>query len=84
MKPHQPSIIELTQRVSVIKGIDGVNAVLVEMDQETENIKMTLRGDAIPFAKVKKALADHGATIHSIDAVAAGAKLIEEVPTPQD
>jgi len=84
MKPHKPNIIQLTQRVSALKGIVGVNTVLVEMDQDTENIKMTLHGDNIPFSRVKKVLEDHGAIIHSIDMVATGDRVIEETPTPQD
>ena len=84
MKPHKPTIIALTQRVSALKGIVGVNSVLIEMDQETENIKMTLMGDKIPFEKVKRVLEENGATIHSIDMVATGDKVIEEITTPQD
>ena len=84
MKPHQPNIIEITQHVSALKGIVGVNTVLVEMDQETENIKMTLHGENIPYKKVKKVLENHGATVHSIDMVATGERVIEEASTPQD
>ena len=84
MKPHKPDIIQLTQHVSGLKGIIGVNSVLIEMDQETENIKMTLMGDNIPYKKVKKVLEEHGATVHSIDMVATGERVIDEVATPQD
>jgi hypothetical protein len=84
MKPHKPNLIKLTQHVSALKGILGVNSVLIEMDQETENIKMTLMGDSIPFEKVRKVLEEHGATIHSIDMVATGERVIDEVATPQD
>jgi len=35
-------------------------------------------------SKIKKIIEDSGSAIHSIDEVAAGKKIIEEVRTPQD
>ena len=84
LKPHQPSILELADRLGDIEGISGVNISLEEVDADTDSIKITIEGNNIEYEKVEKILSDCGASIHSIDGVSAGVKLIEEVNTPQD
>lgn len=84
LKPHHPSIIELSRRLSLLNGVAGVNCTLEEVDQETESIKITIEGNAIDFEDVQKTISEMGAVIHSIDSVSAGKKLVEEVETPQD
>jgi len=70
--------------LSKIKGIDGVNIITIEIDREVENVKIVLEGPDINFNKVKKVLEDSGGAVHSVDEVAAGKKIVEEVETPQD
>ena len=84
LKPHNPSIIELSKKIAVINGISGVNLTLDEVDQETESIKITIEGRAIDFDEVKEAIEELGAVIHSVDSVSTGRTLVEEVETPQD
>ena len=84
LKPHKPSILELADRLGDIEGISGVNISLEEVDADTDSIKITIEGNNIEYEKVEKILSDCGASIHSIDGVSAGVKLIEEVNTPQD
>ena len=84
LKPHHPSIIEMSQRIALLEGVTGVNCTLYEVDQETESIKITIEGTAIDFPKVEEVIRDCGAVIHSVDSVAAGKKLVESVETPQD
>jgi hypothetical protein len=84
LKPHHPSIVELSRRLSVLDGVSGVNCTLEEVDQETESIKITIEGIAINYEDVEEVIIDSGAVIHSVDSVSAGKKLVEEVETPQD
>ncbi len=84
LKPHKPSLIELSQRLSALKGVEGVNCSLDEVDQETETVKVTIEGTAISFDSVEAVLRELGAVIHSVDEVAAGKRLIEDVRTLQD
>lgn len=84
LKPHHPSIVELSTRLSVVNGVSGVNITLDEVDQETESIKITIEGIAIDFEVIQQAITESGAVIHSVDSVSAGKKLVEEVETPQD
>ena len=84
LKPHHPSIIELSKRISNMAGVLGVNCTIDEVDQDTESLKVTIEGTSINYEKVVKVIKDCGAVIHSIDSVSAGKKLVEHVSTPQD
>ncbi len=84
LKPHTPSIIDITQKLADLRGVSGVNCTLDEVDQETESIKITMEGHAIDYDAVHKAISGFGAVIHSVDNVVAGKKLVDEVRTPQD
>jgi hypothetical protein len=84
LKPHHPSIVELSRKLGTLEGVSGVNCSLEEVDQETESIKITIEGTAIDFEMVEQTISESGAVIHSVDSVSAGKKLVEEVETPQD
>ena len=84
LKPHAPSIIELAKRLGGLEGISGVNISLEEVDAETDSVKITIEGNNINYKEVKEEIIECGAVIHSVDAVSAGMKIIEEVNTPQD
>jgi hypothetical protein len=84
LKPHHPTIIEMSRRISVLKGVSGVNCTLEEVDRETESVKITIEGPSIDFDSIEETISDCGAVIHSVDSVSAGKELVEEVETPQD
>ena len=84
LKPHHPTIIEMSRRISVLKGVVGVNCTLEEVDRETESVKITIEGNSIDFESIEETISDCGAVIHSVDSVSAGKQLVEEVETPQD
>ena len=84
LKPHKPSVVELSEALSELNGIEGVNIVIYEIDQEVENAKVIVAGNSIDFESIKNKLKEMGATIHSVDEVAAGKRIVEEVMTPQD
>jgi len=84
LKPHNPSVVELSEALSHLESIEGVNVIIYEIDQQVENVKVTIAGSSIDFESVKKKLEEMGATIHSVDEVAAGKRIVEEKKTPQD
>ena len=83
LKPHRPSVVEMSRKLTSIKGVDGVNCTLDEVDQETESVRVTIEGPAIDFEKVEQTLRESGAVIHSVDSVSVGKKLVEDVRIPQ-
>ena len=84
LKPHKPSILEIADRLGDIEGISGVNISLEEIDTNTHSVKITIEGVDINYKKVEETIMECGASIHSIDGVSAGMKIIDEVETPQD
>ena len=84
LKPHKPSVVELSEALSHLDGVEGVNVIIYEIDQEVENAKVIVAGVSISFEDIKSKLEELGATIHSVDEVAAGKIIVEEVKTPQD
>jgi hypothetical protein len=84
LKPHKPSVIEVSEALSHLEGVEGVNVIIYEIDQQVENAKIMIVGSSIDFESIKKKLEEMGATIHSVDEVAAGKMIVEEVKTPQD
>lgn len=84
LKPHHPSVIELSRRLSAPKGVTGVNCTLEEVDRETESVKITIEGLSIEYEVIEDIIQECGAVIHSVDSVSAGKKIVEEVETPQD
>lgn len=84
LKPHKPSVVELSEALSHLQGVEGVNVIIYEIDQQVENAKVIIAGISINFEDIKSKLEELGATIHSVDEVAAGKRIVEEVMTPQD
>ena len=84
LKPHNPSVVELSEALSHLDGVEGVNVIIYEIDQKVEDAKVIVAGSSIDFESIKKRLEELGATIHSVDEVAAGKRIVEEVKTPQD
>ncbi len=84
LKPYEPSIVDLAQKLSDMPGVAAVNISIYEMDRKVENAKITIEGDAIPVAEVMALIDDEGGAVHSIDEVVAGSKIIDDADTLQD
>ncbi|MFC7046695.1 DUF211 domain-containing protein [Halobacteriaceae archaeon GCM10025711] len=84
LKPYEPTTQEFASRVADASGVKGVNASLVETDQNVQNLKLTIEGDDVDFEEVETIVDELGGAIHSVDQVAAGAHIVEESKTPQD
>ncbi|RLF90483.1 hypothetical protein DRN46_03410 [Thermococci archaeon] len=84
LKPHEPILTELAKEISKMPGVEGVNISLIELDKDTENIKITIEGRDLNYEEIKSKIEQCGGRIHSIDVVAAGRRLVEEVETIQD
>ena len=84
LKPHDPSIIDLADRLSELEGVSAVNISIYEMDRKVENAKITIQGDAISYEVVESLIEELGGAIHSIDEVVAGKMIIDDAATLQD
>lgn len=84
LKPLEPSIVELVQLLADLEGVDGANISIYEIDRRVENAKITIEGHDLRYEVISQVIEENGGAIHSIDEVAAGRVLIEDVITPQD
>lgn len=84
LKPLEPSIVHLVQELADFEGVDGVNISIYEIDRRVENAKITVEGQNVPYQDITGLIEQNGGAVHSIDEVAAGKVLIEDVITPQD
>ena len=84
LKPLEPSIVELVQLLADLEGVDGANISIYEIDRRVENAKITIEGDDLRYEVITDVIEENGGAVHSIDEVAAGRVLIEDVITPQD
>jgi len=69
LKPHLPSLVDFSMEVSRVQGVKRVNAVLVEVDAETDSIKLTVEGKGIDYGELESVVKRLGAAIHSVDEV---------------
>jgi hypothetical protein len=74
LKLREPPLHDFALSLSSTPNIDGVKVVLVEIDQNTESVKVTMEGEDIDIDSVQKMMKDYGAVVHSIDEVVAGKK----------
>lgn len=84
LKPYDPSTIAFAQLIAETDSVAAVNATLIELDKEVQNLKLTIEGDALEYDNVEAVIEDAGGTIHSVDQVVCGDRLVEDAPTPQD
>lgn len=83
LKPHNPQLHELADKIARLDGVAGVNICLIEVDAETESIKITIVGPDLNFDLIKQQLEELGGSIHSVDQVVAGQRIVEEAETHQ-
>ena len=84
LKPHEPTIIELANDLGDVDNVDGVNLSLYEVDQQTENVKITIEGTDINYNTVTHIIENLGGVVHSVDEIVAGKKIVEEEETLHD
>lgn len=84
LKPHDPSLLEFTNRVAETESVEGVTSSLIELDQEVQNIKLTFEGDDVDFAAIEETIENLGGSIHSVDQVACGDYVVTDRRTLQD
>jgi len=69
LKLRDPPLPEFASTLCSLPNIEGVKVSLVEIDQNTESVKVTMEGNNINLKNVQKLMKNHGAVIHSIDEV---------------
>ena len=84
LKPHEPQLLEFTERIATVESVEGVTGSLIELDQEVQNVEITIDGEALDYDALQEVIESLGGTVHSIDQVAYGTYTGEERRTLHD
>jgi hypothetical protein len=82
--PSVTEVIKLVQDLAELPNIDGANSFVNEIDKNVINLKIIIEGSDVSFKKVEDVIHDHGGSVHSVDNIAAGKAIVQDVKTPQD
>ena len=69
LKPHHPNALEFSQAIAEVGADYHVNLIVLEVDKNTETIKVEIEGSAIDFDVIQDAITNMGGSLHSIDEV---------------
>ncbi|MCS7136795.1 MAG: DUF211 domain-containing protein [Candidatus Caldarchaeum sp.] len=69
LKPHKPDMVHFAQALTSLKGVSRVEVSIIEVDADTETVKLTVEGNAIGYEAVADMVKQLGAAVHSIDQV---------------
>ena len=75
MKPHLPSLPEFSMLLHNVEGVKKVQATLLEIDRNTENIKLIIYSENIEYERLRECISENNGIIHSIDRVIVEKKL---------
>ncbi|MBU0591500.1 DUF211 domain-containing protein [Candidatus Micrarchaeota archaeon] len=74
--PLNMPIEDLALKLSKVRGVDGVDILIQEVERKVEASKMTIEGSDINFTAVKDILDKAGASLQSIDRVTCGERIV--------
>ncbi|MBB3181199.1 DUF211 domain-containing protein [Variovorax sp. Sphag1AA] len=74
-----PTLIDLADAISSVKGVESVNLTVTEIDIETVGFNVTIEGQNLVYEDFVNAIEHVGAVVHSIDQLVAGDRIVEEI-----
>ncbi|MER3483488.1 MAG: hypothetical protein C4332_10435 [Meiothermus sp.] len=72
----RPSLLELAEAIAQVKGVEGFNITVNEMDLETMGTEIALEGNEIDYPGLIQAIERVGCVVHSLDQLVVG-QLVE-------
>ncbi len=75
--PHEPHVLDFAEKLSQLDQVDGVTIQVLEIDEMTKSVEITLEGQALVFDEIRRIIETLGGSIHSIDRVSAGMRIVE-------
>src|SRR5659263_563556 len=84
LKPHEPTNVEVASAIGDLQDVDGVNLSLYEVDQQTENVKITVESPNVNYDLVQQTIENLMGVVNSVGEIIAGKKLVEEEETLHD
>lgn len=75
LKPHMPRGIEFSEAIAQLEPGYRVTYKVLEVDDKTETVIITIEGDDIKFKPIQEAVKEMGGSLHSVDEI----ELVNEV-----
>ncbi len=69
LKPHQPGALEFCREIAGLGEDYQVCLSVEEVDENTQTLRLEVRGEAVAMQPIEQAIADMGASLHSVDLV---------------
>jgi hypothetical protein len=69
LKPHLPDAVEFCSHLAAIGADYRVELEVVEVDEHTQTILLTVQGDNLDMPRIEDAIQELGGSIHSMDRV---------------
>lgn len=78
LKPHDPPLLAFTERLSDTDSVTAVTTSLIELDQEVQNVRITIEGDPLDYDAVTNTIDSLGGSVHSVDQASFGEKVVDD------
>ena len=69
LKSREISIIELSKALCEVRGIGEVEMQVMEVDANTETVKIVFKGDDVDYDAAVETMRQYGTVIRSIDEI---------------
>jgi len=69
LKPRETPLVELSQAICSVSGVEECDIVVTDVDVKTETVKLTVRGPNIEYDGITKIMQEHGMSIKGVDEI---------------
>lgn len=69
LKSRELSVVELSKALGSVTGVSEVDITVVEVDSNTETIRVTIKGPQINYDKIRQVMEKHAVAIKGVDEV---------------
>lgn len=69
LKPRELSLVDLSKALGSVSGVEEVNIIVIEVDSQTETVKVTMKGPNINYNEVREVLGKQGVSIKGVDEI---------------
>lgn len=76
LKPHRPNILKFAEELAYLNKTYSVNLKVLEIDEKTETVEIIIEGEEVDYEKIEATISKLGGSVHSIDEVSVGSKVI--------
>jgi hypothetical protein len=69
LKSRELSVVELSKALGSVSGVSEVDITVVEVDSNTETMKVTIKGPQINYDEIRKVMEKHAVSIKGVDEI---------------